>query len=62
MVSSQTSGQLDNRNTSDDSTSIVQGLSIEANAMEGSDTIEITGHTSKTNVDVTFTVTSPNGN
>jgi predicted secreted protein with PEFG-CTERM motif len=38
------------------------GLSISANAMEGSDTIEITGQTSKTNQDVTFTVTSPNGN
>ena len=38
------------------------GLSITANAMEGSDTIEITGQTSKTNEDVTFTVTSPNGN
>ena len=41
---------------------IVGGLSISANAMEGSDTIEITGETSKTNQDVTFTVTSPNGN
>ena len=30
--------------------------------MEGSDTIEITGQTSKSNEDVTFTVTSPNGN
>jgi len=38
------------------------GLSIVANAMEGSDTIEITGQTSKTNEDVTFSVTSPNGN
>jgi predicted secreted protein with PEFG-CTERM motif len=38
------------------------GLSISANAVEGSDTIEITGQTSKTNQDVTFTVTSPNGN
>ena len=40
----------------------IGGLSISANAMEGSDTIEITGQTSKTNQDVTFTVTSPNGN
>jgi len=40
----------------------VRGLSISANAVEGSDTIEITGQTSKTNEDVTFTVTSPNGN
>jgi len=38
------------------------GLSITANAMEGSDTIEITGITSKTNEDITLTVTSPNGN
>jgi predicted secreted protein with PEFG-CTERM motif len=38
------------------------GLSISANAVEGSDTIGITGQTSKTNVDVTFTVKSPNGN
>jgi predicted secreted protein with PEFG-CTERM motif len=38
------------------------GIYIEANAMEGSDTIGITGYTSKTNQDVTFTVTSPNGN
>ena len=37
-------------------------MSISANAMEGSDTIGITGQTSKTNQDVTFTVTSPNGN
>jgi predicted secreted protein with PEFG-CTERM motif len=44
------------------STESVGGLSISANAMEGSDTIEITGQTSKTNQDVTFTVTSPNGN
>ncbi len=61
MVSSQTSGELDMK-MSDDSVGIEQGLSIQANAMEGSDTIEITGHTSKTNVDVTFTVTAPNGN
>ena len=40
----------------------IGGLSISANAVEGSDTIEITGETSKTNADVTFTVTSPNGN
>jgi predicted secreted protein with PEFG-CTERM motif len=44
------------------STQSAGGLSISANAMEGSDTIEITGQTSKTNQDVTFTVTSPNGN
>jgi predicted secreted protein with PEFG-CTERM motif len=40
----------------------LQGLSISANAMEGSDTIEITGTTTKTNTDVTFTVEAPNGN
>jgi predicted secreted protein with PEFG-CTERM motif len=39
-----------------------RGLSIAANAMEGSDTIEITGDTSRTNEDVVFTVTAPNGN
>ena len=39
-----------------------RGLSIAANAMEGSDTIEITGQTSRTNEDVVFTVTAPNGN
>ena len=44
------------------STEDAGGLSISANAMEGSDTIEITGQTSKTNQDVTFSVTSPNGN
>ena len=38
------------------------GLSIAASAIEGSDTIGITGQTSKTNEDVTLTVTSPNGN
>ena len=38
------------------------GLSIAANAMEGSDTIEITGQTTKSNEDVVFTVTAPNGN
>ena len=39
-----------------------RGLTIAANAMEGSDTIEITGVTSKTFEDVVFTVTAPNGN
>jgi predicted secreted protein with PEFG-CTERM motif len=47
---------------STESTQTMAGLSIFANAMEGSDTIEITGQTSKTNEDVTFSVTSPNGN
>ena len=40
----------------------IGGLSIAANAMEGSDTIEITGQTTKSNEDVIFTVTAPNGN
>ena len=44
------------------STENIGGLSITANAMEGSDVIEITGQTSKTNQDVAFSVTSPNGN
>jgi len=48
--------------TSSSTESAAGGLSISANAMEGSDTIEITGQTSKTNQDVTFTVSSPNGN
>jgi predicted secreted protein with PEFG-CTERM motif len=61
LVSSQTSGELDMK-MSDESINDEQGLSIEANAMEGSDTIGIIGHTSKTNEDVTFTVTAPNGN
>jgi len=39
-----------------------RGLWITANAMEGSDTIEITGITSHANDDVVFTVTAPNGN
>jgi len=39
-----------------------RGLWIEANAMEGSDTIEITGTTSHANNDVVFTVIAPNGN
>ena len=44
------------------STEAMSGLSISANAMEGSDIIEITGQTSKINQDVTFSVTAPNGN
>ncbi len=61
IVSNQSSGDLVVSN-SISSTTEDRGLSIAANAMEGSDTIEITGQTSKTNEDVTFTVTSPNGN
>jgi predicted secreted protein with PEFG-CTERM motif len=43
-------------------TTATDGLSITASAVEGSDTIGITGQTSKTNEDITLTVTSPNGN
>ena len=39
-----------------------RGLWITANAMEGSDTIEITGQTSHANDDIIFTVIAPNGN
>jgi predicted secreted protein with PEFG-CTERM motif len=60
MVSSQTNNELEV--ISNESVGLKQGLFIEANAMEGSDTIGIIGHTSKTNEDVTFRVTAPNGN
>ena len=60
MVDYNSSGELEV--FSNDTTPAPVGLSIEANAMEGSDTIEITGHSSKTNEDVVFTVTAPNGN
>ena len=60
LVSNQSNDDLSEVNT--ESIEEIAGLSIAANAMEGSDTIEITGETSKTNEDVTFTVTSPNGN
>ena len=40
----------------------IGGLTIAANAMEGSDTIEITGQTTQSLNDVIFTVTAPNGN
>ena len=39
-----------------------EGLSISVNAVEGSDTIEITGQTSSANYDITFTVMAPNYN
>ena len=38
------------------------GLSISANAIEGSTTIDISGQTDTTINDVTLTITSPNGN
>ena len=60
MVSRQSNANLATAPT--ESTDEIRGLSITANAMEGSDTIEITGQTTKSNEDVTFTVTSPNGN
>jgi hypothetical protein len=60
LVSNQSNDAL--AQVSTQQTEDIAGLSITANAMEGSDTIEITGETSKTNEDVTFTVTSPNGN
>ena len=60
LVSNQTNNDL--AEVSTESTEMVAGLSIAANAMEGSDTIEITGQTTKTNEDITFTVRSPNGN
>jgi predicted secreted protein with PEFG-CTERM motif len=60
LVSNQTNNDL--ASVSTESTEMVAGLSIAANAMEGSDTIEITGQTTKTNEDITFTVRSPNGN
>ncbi len=61
VVSNQSNDDLSDPYTtgSDEDT---RGLSITANAMEGSDTIEITGITSKTIEDVVFTVTAPNGN
>jgi predicted secreted protein with PEFG-CTERM motif len=60
IVTNQSNSDLSEVST--EPTEQIAGLSIAANAMEGSDTIEITGQTSKTNEDVTFTVTSPNGN
>ena len=39
-----------------------EGLSIEADAVEGSTTITITGHASSSNVPVTIMVLAPNGN
>ena len=60
VISTQASGDL--RLASTEALNEIRGLSIEANAMEGSDTIEITGHSTTINQDVTFTVTAPNGN
>jgi len=60
IVTNQSNNDLADVYTGVDEDSV--GLSITANAMEGSDTIEITGQTTKTNEDVIFTVTAPNGN
>jgi predicted secreted protein with PEFG-CTERM motif len=62
LVSNQSNNDLTGVSTESTTTTEPAGLSIKANAMEGSDTIEITGVTSKTNEDVALTVTSPNGN
>ena len=39
-----------------------KGLTMRANAMEGSTTIGITGHSDRTNIDITLKVIAPNGN
>ena len=39
-----------------------EGLAIEADAVEGSTTITITGHATSTNTPVTIMVLAPNGN
>ena len=60
IASTQTSGNLNTHSTEE--MDEMRGLSITANAMEGSDTIEITGDSTRANEDVVFTVTAPNGN
>jgi predicted secreted protein with PEFG-CTERM motif len=61
LVANYSNDETDNA-VSTQSTEVRAGLSITANAMEGSDTIEITGQSTKINEDVIFTVTAPNGN
>ena len=39
-----------------------KGLNMRANAMEGSTTIGITGHSDRTNIDIILKVIAPNGN
>ncbi|HUT06863.1 MAG TPA: PEFG-CTERM sorting domain-containing protein [Nitrosopumilaceae archaeon] len=39
-----------------------KGLKMRANAMEGSTTIEISGHSDRTNLDIILKVIAPNGN
>jgi len=51
-----------NRDALPPSNYVERGLWIQANAMEGSDTIEITGYSSHASDDVIFTVIAPNGN
>ncbi|MFB5607007.1 MAG: PEFG-CTERM sorting domain-containing protein [Candidatus Nitrosomaritimum yanchengensis] len=41
---------------------IFKGFIMRANAMEGSTTIQITGQTDRTNIDITLKVIAPNGN
>ncbi len=40
----------------------LKGLTMKANAMEGSTTIGIVGHSDRTNIDITLKVIAPNGN
>ena len=56
------SSVVTNRDAISSSNYVERGLWIQANAMEGSDTIEITGTTSHPSDDVIFTVIAPNGN
>ena len=62
IVTNQSNDDLSDPYKTTGSDEDARGLSIAANAMEGSDTIEITGQTTRTNDDVVFTVTAPNGN
>ena len=59
VVTNQSNDDLSDVYTGADEDSV--GLSITANAMEGSDTIEITGQTTRTIGDIIFTVIAPNG-
>jgi len=42
--------------------SIFKGFNMKANALEGSNTIGITGKTDRTNIDITVKIITPNGN
>jgi len=42
--------------------SIFKGFKVNAKALEGSNTIELTGKTDRTNIDITVKVITPNGN